>query len=274
MRKIIVYTGILLLTFFQHNLTFGQEVLRDTTLFEEHQVLFEQMDFIPSEKMDVQIYRIYKNDTSILTVNSDPYWIGSLVSNKEYNEYLNEIQKDSSESCFKNAISKPEIQSQLIKLLNITLRKYNTSSVYEFYPVLGLSWIQANQFCKWKTIQVNLELDKVNLPHEKIYRIPLQAEIESAKRFIDINLPRVFKADSTYNNQDLIDFYGKINEWTGEPFDELSYLDQISQEDVSDEMIIYYKSTEMDIPFKNVNSVDLQTGFRYVQTYRNVRNSK
>lgn len=274
MRKLLIYIGFLFLLIFQLNLTFGQEILRDTTLFEEHQVLFDQMDFIPSERLDVQIYRIYNNDTSILTVNSDPFWISSMVSNKEYNNYLKVIQKDSSVSCFESAIPNSEILSQLIKSLNITLKEYNTDSAYEFYPVLGLNWIQANQFCKWKTLQVNLELNKAHLPHEKIYRIPLQAEIEAAKRFVDINLPRISKADTTYNNQDLIAFYGNIDEWTGEPFDKQSYLDQISQEDMSDEMIVFYKFNEVNIPFKSVKYADLKTGFRYVQTYRNVPNSK
>jgi hypothetical protein len=273
MKKLVKYLAIVLFISFQLNNTFGQEIKRDTTLFNEHQVVFEKMDYIPAE-FPVQIYRTYKNDTTILTVYSDPYWISSMVSNKEYNKYLNAIRNDSSEVYFQKALPKTEIQSQKIEALNITLKEYYTNIKYEHYPVLGLSCSQAQNFCMWKTKHVNKELDDANLPHEKMYRIPIQAEIEGAKKFTDINLPRIFKSDSTYNNEELTEFYSKINEWTGENFVELTYLKGLSYENESEQIVVYKKSSLTNTPFKHKDSSDLNIGFRYVQTYRNVPNSK
>ncbi|MFC2151843.1 SUMF1/EgtB/PvdO family nonheme iron enzyme [Bacteroidota bacterium] len=271
MKKLSRYFISLLASVILINNTFGQNLKRDTTLFEEHQVIFEKMDYIPSER-PVKLVRILNNDTAGIVVYSDPYWISSMVSNREYREYLKAIEL--SPVHYQTASPPNNIQSQQIEGLDIPYAIYFNNSMYDNYPVLGISWQQTNIFCQWKTRQVNAELKEANLPTEKDYRLPLSAEIEGAKHFTNINLPRAFKTDARYSDPDLIRFYSKISEWTAETFLEQTYLTELNFTEDAPNVVVYHKASQETIPYKAKESNDLSTGFRYVQTYRKVPNSK
>ena len=52
---------------------------------------------------------------------------------------------------------------------------------FRFYPVVGVSWLQANDYCKWRTSMVNLKLAEESgledLPAEQGGRIPLESGV-------------------------------------------------------------------------------------------------
>lgn len=251
---------------------FCQVNKRDTTLFNEHQVNFEHMDFIPHIR-GLKVFREYKGDTSHLTIYSDPYWISNLVTNEDYSVYLDILKTDSSGKGYQIALPQSDLLNQKIKELDITLDEYRSNQEYKNYPVLGLSWNQARKYCAWKTATVNTELEKANLPHEKIYRLPIQAEIEFAKEIININLPVISKIDSTYNDREIVDFNKNISEWTGEAFLESKYFTTLSNEKESGKIVIYRKNNDANT-FGEKEKGFLNVGFRFAQTYRTVKNSE
>ena len=266
-----IITLVILKVFLPQKL-FSQEIIRDTTLFKEHQVEFEQMDFISHIK-GLKMLRKHNGDSSRIIIYGDPYWISSLVTNKEYSDYLNSIKSDSTIDIYKKAIPNNNLLNQEIDWLNILLSEYRSNKQYEHYPVLGINWYQANNYCIWKTNLVNLELQKVSLPKEKIYRLPKQAEIEFAKGIVNINIPRISKVDSTYDDSQIIKFSENINEWTGEAYVETTYLSKMSDKNDSDKIVVIRKNYRTN-PYESKEKGFLNIGFRFAQTYRTVKNSE
>jgi hypothetical protein len=246
---------------------YGQELQRDTTTFKEHQVLFEKMEFIPSHR-PVKLIRILNNDTAGIEVLSDPYWISCLVSNKEYKEYLQAIESRPIQ--YQTALPPQEIYSENIEALDVVYQEYFENKEFEHFPVLGISWEQARLFCSWKTQQVNNELDQAGLPHEKKYRLPLASEIEGAKHYTSINMPRVFKETPSVNTSEIIRFNNSLDEWTLESFYESTYLKKLSFVETSPHAVIYQKMSQYQKPYRKKDAHDLTIGFRYAQTYRKV----
>jgi hypothetical protein len=272
MKNIYVIVTIIIIEFGFLQEVISQKNIRDTSLFNEHQVKFEQMDYISHIK-GLKMLRKHNNDSSQLIINGDPYWISCLVTNEEYLTYLNSIKSDSTIDFYNKAIPKNDLLIQKIDRLDISLGEYLSNTQYKYYPVLGINWYQANDYCIWKTNMVNVELQKVNLPKEKNYRLPKQAEIEYAKKFVDINKPRISKIDSTYGINQIMLLNEKINEWTGEAFVDSTYLSKISNKNDSEKSVVYRKN-ETANTYENKENGFLYIGFRYAQTFRTVKNSE
>lgn len=53
---------------------------------------------------------------------------------------------------------------------------------YDNYPVVGVSWKQANAFSIWRTFYMNSERFKIGMPEVQDYRLPKESEWEYAAR--------------------------------------------------------------------------------------------
>lgn len=101
--------------------------------------------------------------------------ISTLVTFKEYKVYLKEIKKDSSKEYYYKQL--PDSSIAPLDVWN----KYVTSNEYDKYPVLGIRWESAMNYCKWKTLK-----ETVNDSLSVIYELPNMSEWLAAKHYLDL----------------------------------------------------------------------------------------
>ena len=79
------------------------------------------------------------------------------VTNFNYLEYLYWIRRTytSFPSVYKNALPDTLIWREKLAYNEPYVEYYLRHPAYRDYPVVGVSWIQANDFCKWRTDRVN-----------------------------------------------------------------------------------------------------------------------
>lgn len=80
------------------------------------------------------------------------------ISNHQYNEYLYWLNRtffaDFPEVC-KRALPDTLVWRQKLSYNEPFVEYYLRHPAYRDYPVVGVNWIQANEFCKWRTDRVN-----------------------------------------------------------------------------------------------------------------------
>lgn len=130
---------------------------------------------IPAQTIHMSKLLGIRTKSISITVNS--FQISGLVTLKEYKTYLDAVRKDSSEIFYRSQLPDSSIGTKETRQI------YLTDPVYEDYPVLGISWESAMNFCKWKTLK---ELPANGIP-DYIYRLPNCSEWLSAYQYVTDN---------------------------------------------------------------------------------------
>ncbi len=159
-----------------------------TNCYSQHFYNIPKQNFKPYEVLG------YKNNISInntdFRMEIDSLNISYQISFGEYKAYLNRIKKDSTTLFYLSQLPDTNITNQK----NYTA--YILNSKYNEFPVVGISWEAAMNFCKWKTLS-----EKKGEKMEFIYRLPKLSEWLAAYNFLE-------------NNNIKNDFSKNYSDWT------------------------------------------------------------
>lgn len=102
------------------------------------------------------------------------------VANIHWLEYLFFIKKDSSEEFYKSALPDTTVWARQLSFNDPYVDHYLRYPGFRYFPVVGVSWEQANDYAIWRTQKVNQNLAKqagVEVPEGSSGRIPLESGV-------------------------------------------------------------------------------------------------
>jgi formylglycine-generating enzyme len=77
------------------------------------------------------------------------------VANVHYLEYLDAVQRDSSEEFYRKALPDTTVWFNPLSFNDSYVTMYLRHPGFRLYPVVGVSWVQANDYCAWRSNAVN-----------------------------------------------------------------------------------------------------------------------
>ncbi|HLL96022.1 MAG TPA: SUMF1/EgtB/PvdO family nonheme iron enzyme [Spirosoma sp.] len=82
------------------------------------------------------------------------------MANVHYLEYLNAITRDSSEEVVRAALPDTTVWARDMSFNDSYVTQYLRYPAFRYYPVVGVSWVQASDYAIWRSDAVNNELAK------------------------------------------------------------------------------------------------------------------
>jgi len=80
------------------------------------------------------------------------------ITNLNWLEYLQSVQKDSSQEFYETALPDTTVWLSKLSFNDTFTEQYLRYPGFRMYPVVGVSWVQASDYCKWRTGAVNGEM--------------------------------------------------------------------------------------------------------------------
>jgi len=108
-------------------------------------------------RAEQDVMRDWNNRAARVTVSSF-YMDQTEVTNFHWLEYLYWISRAYNETypmVYKNALPDTLVWRSALGMNEKFVDYYLRHPAYRDYPVVGVSWLQANDFCKWRTDRVN-----------------------------------------------------------------------------------------------------------------------
>ncbi len=113
------------------------------------------------------------------------------VANVHYLEYLNAVQRDSSEEFYSRALPDTAVWYNELSFNDSYVTMYLRHPGFRLYPVVGVSWGQATDYCNWRTAAVSQSMSAqgvasggkkkgISLPFGKKKKAEGQAEVATA----------------------------------------------------------------------------------------------
>lgn len=99
------------------------------------------------------------NDNIERTVTVASFYMDETeVANIHWLEYLHYVRLDSSAEFFKSALPDTAVWAKDLSYNDPYVDHYLRYPGFRFFPVVGVSWLQAQDYCSWRSIVVNKEL--------------------------------------------------------------------------------------------------------------------
>jgi len=97
-----------------------------------------------------------RRDNPKRTVSIQSFYMDQTeVANVHYLEYLNAVQRDSSEEFYSKALPDTNVWYNELSFNDSYVTMYLRHPGFRLYPVVGVSWVQANDYCAWRTNAVS-----------------------------------------------------------------------------------------------------------------------
>ncbi|MBB6004930.1 gliding motility lipoprotein GldJ [Arcicella rosea] len=80
------------------------------------------------------------------------------IGNVHYLEYLNSVMKDSSQEFYESALPDTLVWKDELAFNDSYVEQYLRYPGFRMYPVVGVSWVQASDYCTWRTAAVNNDI--------------------------------------------------------------------------------------------------------------------
>ncbi|MGB3616675.1 MAG: gliding motility lipoprotein GldJ [Catalinimonas sp.] len=123
---------------------------------------------------------LYSRDNIERTVTIPTFYMDQTeVANIHWLEYLFYLQRDSAEDVYTAALPDTTVWVQDLAYNDPYVDHYLRFPGFRFYPVVGVSWEQSVDYCKWRTSVVNQKLAEdagVEVPEDG-GRIPLESGV-------------------------------------------------------------------------------------------------
>ena len=98
----------------------------------------------------------YTHDNVERTVTVQSFFLDQTeIANIHWLEYLHYIQRDSSETYYQNALPDTTVWEKELAFNTPYVSNYLRYPGFRYYPVVGVSWEQAVDYCRWRTEAVN-----------------------------------------------------------------------------------------------------------------------
>ena len=97
-----------------------------------------------------------RHDNPKRTISIQSFYMDQTeVANVHYLEYLNAVQRDSSEEVYSKALPDTAVWFNELSFNDSYVTMYLRHPGFRLYPVVGVSWVQANDYCLWRTAAVS-----------------------------------------------------------------------------------------------------------------------
>ena len=101
----------------------------------------------------------YTRDNIERTVTVASFYMDETeIANIDYLEYLYAVGQDSTREFYQSALPDTTVWANEMSFNDQYVDQYLRYPGFRTYPVVGVSWVQANDYCKWRTNVVNSAL--------------------------------------------------------------------------------------------------------------------
>ena len=98
----------------------------------------------------------YTHDNAERTVTVQSFYLDQTeIANVHWLEYLHYAKRDSSETFYENALPDTMVWEKELAFNTPYVSNYLRYPGFRYYPVVGVSWNQATDYCRWRTEAVN-----------------------------------------------------------------------------------------------------------------------
>tara|TARA_Y100000748_G_scaffold287655_1_gene271925 strand:- start:99 stop:1289 length:1191 start_codon:yes stop_codon:yes gene_type:complete len=98
----------------------------------------------------------YTHDNVERTVTVQSFYLDQTeIANVHWLEYLHYVKRDSSETFYENALPDTTVWEKELAFNTPYVTNYLRYPGFRYYPVVGVSWSQAMDYCRWRTEAVN-----------------------------------------------------------------------------------------------------------------------
>ncbi|HEX9957333.1 MAG TPA: SUMF1/EgtB/PvdO family nonheme iron enzyme, partial [Fibrella sp.] len=104
---------------------------------------------------------VNSRDNTERTVSIQSFYMDETeIANIHYLEYLDAIRRDSSEEVYSRALPDTSVWANPLSFNDSYVTQYLRYPSFRYYPVVGVSWVQANDYAVWRSSAVNADLYK------------------------------------------------------------------------------------------------------------------